>query len=145
MDEYEKNLYLDGDDGLKPYLRLKDSDCGFCKVCRDEPCGIKDGEKCTTNIANYIRKLSRRKTVGKIKGFMLNRKQYQNIRRMDHATLSSWVASVYQSGFKDGEDEANKNSLTIEQVRDALLGLKGFGEKRVSVVCDELSKKMNAD
>lgn len=69
----EKKIWLDRDDGLAPYLRLKDkgmpkdklkqiewlllngSGCGFCKVCRDNPCNIKDGESCTTNIANYIR------------------------------------------------------------------------------------------
>lgn len=73
MDEGELHLYLEGDQGLKPYLRMKDrgmpkdpvnqiawlllqgAGCGFCKVCRDKSCGIKDGEKCTTNIANYIR------------------------------------------------------------------------------------------
>lgn len=75
MTESEKHLWLDGDDGIKPYLRLKDkgipknkveqiawlllngSGCGFCKACRDKPCDIKDGEYCTENIANYIRKI----------------------------------------------------------------------------------------
>lgn len=75
MDESEKKLWLDGDDGLKPFLRLKNkgmpkgkveqiawlllngSGCGFCKICRDEPCNMKDGESCTVNIANYIRKI----------------------------------------------------------------------------------------
>lgn len=77
MTESEKKLWLDGEDGLKPYLRMKDKGmtkgkveqmawlllngglCGFCKVCRDEPCNIKDGEKCTDNIANYIRECVR--------------------------------------------------------------------------------------
>lgn len=72
-EDEETDFWLDGDDGLNPYLRLKDkgmprgkveqiawlllngSGCGFCKTCRDNPCGIKDGEKCTDNIANYIR------------------------------------------------------------------------------------------
>ncbi len=73
MYESEKYLYLEGDQGLRPYLRMREkgmpnnpvnqiawlllcgSGCGFCKVCRDKPCGIKDGEKCTDNIADYIR------------------------------------------------------------------------------------------
>lgn len=73
MTEGDLNLYLDGDQGLKPYLRLQGqgmpskpvdqiawlllqgAGCGFCKVCRKEPCGIKDGEPCTKNIADYIR------------------------------------------------------------------------------------------
>ena len=71
----EKEVWLDGDDGLKPFLRLKNkgmpkgkveqiawlllngSGCGFCKICRDEPCNMKDGESCTVNIANYIREI----------------------------------------------------------------------------------------
>lgn len=73
MNDSELHMYLEGDRGLAPYLRMKDrgmpqdsvnqiawlllngGSCGFCKVCREKPCGIKDGEKCTTNIANYIR------------------------------------------------------------------------------------------
>lgn len=73
MNEYELNLYLAGDRGLKPYLRMKErgmphnpvnqiawlllqgGSCGFCKVCREKPCNIADNETCTNNIANYIR------------------------------------------------------------------------------------------
>lgn len=73
MSAGEIEIYLNGNKGLKPYLRMKEkgmprgkvnqiawlllqgAGCGFCKVCRDKPCGIKDGEKCTANIANYIR------------------------------------------------------------------------------------------
>lgn len=73
MSEDEERMWLDGEDGLKPYLRMKGrgmpkgkinqiawlllngSGCGFCKVCREKPCDIKDGERCTDNIATYIR------------------------------------------------------------------------------------------
>lgn len=73
MTPQEKAMYLEGGQGLRPYLRmrgkgmpvekvdqiawllLQGAGCGFCKVCREEPCGIKDGEKCTKNIADYIR------------------------------------------------------------------------------------------
>lgn len=39
------------------WLLLQIDGCGFCKICRDEPCNIKDGEKCTRNIADYIRRI----------------------------------------------------------------------------------------
>lgn len=73
MNDGALNLYLSGNTGLTPYLRmrgqgmpnnlvdqiawllLQGSGCGFCKVCRKEPCKIKDGERCTKNIADYIR------------------------------------------------------------------------------------------
>lgn len=69
----ELKLYLESDHGIQPYLRLKNKGmpvnplnqiawlllsgggCAFCKVCREKPCNIKDGETCTKNIANYIR------------------------------------------------------------------------------------------
>lgn len=78
MGEGEISMYLAGDRGLVPYLRFHDSGmpknpvdqvawlllqgagCGFCKVCREKPCDIKDGEKCTKNIANYIRECVRK-------------------------------------------------------------------------------------
>lgn len=73
MNEGELELYLSGDMGLAPYLRMKDKGmpkdpikqiawlllngggCGFCKVCRKKPCNIEDSENCTVNIANYVR------------------------------------------------------------------------------------------
>lgn len=86
MTAAELKLYLGGDKGLKPYLRMKEkgmphnpvnqiawlllqgSGCGFCKACRKEPCGIKDDEKCTTNIANYIRECVHAEDMCKSKG-----------------------------------------------------------------------------
>ena len=87
MTENEKNCWLNGDDGLTPFLRLKDkgmpkdklnqiawlllngSGCGFCKVCRDNPCDIKYGEGCTNNIANYIRKIVLEETKNEIQQY----------------------------------------------------------------------------
>lgn len=73
MTEDEKKFFLEGDQGLRPYLRsdgmpqnkvrqiawllLNGGGCAFCKVCRDEPCNIEDGASCTDNIAKYIRKI----------------------------------------------------------------------------------------
>lgn len=73
MDENEREIYLKGNRGLRPYLRMLDGDmpqnpidqmawllfngggCGFCKVCRYKPCNIKKHGTCVDNIANYIR------------------------------------------------------------------------------------------
>lgn len=81
--------------------------------------------------------------MGNIKGFILNRKQYDKIRKMDHCQMTMWAESVYKSGYKDGKEAAEADSLTIDQVRECLLTLKGFGEKRVSAICDELQRKMS--
>lgn len=78
----------------------------------------------------------------KEKLFVLNRKDYNRIRRMDHCQMTLWAESIYKSGFKDGADAANKGALTVEQVKTALLSIKGFGEKRVSVVCESLEQNL---
>lgn len=80
--------------------------------------------------------------MGKVKGFTLNRKQYDRIRKMDHCQMTMWAESVYKSGYKDGKEAAEADSLTIEQVRECLLNLKGFGEKRASAICEGLEAKM---
>lgn len=81
--------------------------------------------------------------MGKVKGFILNRKQYDRIKKMDRCTMTLWAESVYKSGYMDGKAAAEAGSLTIDQVRECLLALKGFGEKRVSAICDELQAKIN--
>lgn len=77
------------------------------------------------------------------RNLVLNRKDYERIRRMDYCQMTLWVESVYKSGFKDGKAAASKGALTIDQVREILIGVNGFGEKRVSAVCSELEKAMN--
>lgn len=77
------------------------------------------------------------------RNLVLNRKDYKRIRRMDYCQMTLWVESVYKSGFKDGKTAASEGTLTIDQVREILIGVNGFGEKRVSAVCSELEKAMN--
>ena len=38
--------------------------------------------------------------MGKIKEFILNRKQYDKIRKMDHCQMTMWAESIYKSGYK---------------------------------------------
>lgn len=74
--------------------------------------------------------------MGKIKGFALNRKQYQNIRRMDHCQMTLWAESVYKSGFKDGQEVTP--GLTGQEIRDALQPVKGIGGKRLDTIVEAL-------
>ncbi len=75
--------------------------------------------------------------MGKIKGFVLNRKQYQNIRRMDHCQMTLWAESVYKSGFKDGQEATP--GLTGQEIREALQPVKGIGAKRMDAIIEALS------
>lgn len=72
--------------------------------------------------------------MGKTKGFILNRKQYQNIRRMDHCQMTLWAESVYKSGFKDGQEATP--GLTSQEIRDALQPVKGIGAKRLDSIVE---------
>lgn len=78
--------------------------------------------------------------MSKIKGFVLNRKQYDRIRRMDHCQMTLWAESMYKSGFADGKKSAE--GLTADEVREVVLGVRGIGEKRAATIVNALVKKM---
>ncbi|WP_373829784.1 hypothetical protein [Bacteroides heparinolyticus] len=78
--------------------------------------------------------------MGKVKGFMLNRKQYDRIRKMDHCQMTLWAESVYKSGFAVGKKAAE--GLTADEVKEVVLNLKGIGEKRAATIVDALVTKM---
>lgn len=78
--------------------------------------------------------------MSKIKGFILNRKQYDRIRKMDHCQMTLWAESLYKSGYEDGQKAAE--GLTAAEIREVLLTVKGLGEKRVAVIIDALNNAM---
>lgn len=80
--------------------------------------------------------------MGKIKGFVLNRKQYQNIRRMDHCQMTLYAESVYKSGYKDGQEATP--GLTSQEIRHALLPIKGIGEKKIDAIVEALEAELQA-
>jgi hypothetical protein len=78
------------------------------------------------------------------KKFELNRKDYLNIKKMDHHQMSRWAESMYMSGFEDGEKEADKVSFTSEELYQTLADIKGLGEKRISAIYQALGKMMSS-
>lgn len=75
--------------------------------------------------------------MGKIKGFLLNRKQYERIRKMDHCQMTLYVESIYKSGYEDGKKDAE--GLTESEVRDVILGVKGIGPKKAEDIVKALT------
>lgn len=75
------------------------------------------------------------------KKFELNRKEYLKIKKMDHNQMHLWAEKIYRNGFEDGEKATDKGALTFEDVHEALTGIKGLGEKRISAICEVLEKK----
>lgn len=75
--------------------------------------------------------------MAKNKTILINRKLFDRIRRMDHCQMSLWAESVYKSGFKDGSAAAE--GLTVDEMKTAILGIKGIGEKRAADIAAALS------
>lgn len=78
----------------------------------------------------------------KNKAFMLNRKQYMQIRKMDHCQLSAWVEAVYKNAFKDGRESAE--GLGETEMKDVLLSVKGIGEKKAQDILEAINTALQA-
>ena len=74
--------------------------------------------------------------------FKLNRKQYLEIKKMDHGTMSAWLENIYKAAHKDGMEDAE--GLTIDDIRPVLLAQKGIGEKKAEAICSALVQAMEA-
>lgn len=80
--------------------------------------------------------------MGKVKGFILNRKTYDRIRRMDHCQMTLWAESIFKSGYEQGQKDAE--GLSLEEVKEVLSQQKGIGEKRTAMILQGLEEKMAA-
>ena len=74
------------------------------------------------------------------KRFELNRKDYLNIKKMDHHQMSLWAESMYKSGFEDGQ--ASVPELDISLIKKALLSVKGIGEKKAADIIVAIEKEV---
>nr|DAS46221.1 MAG TPA: hypothetical protein [Caudoviricetes sp.] len=74
------------------------------------------------------------------KDIVINRKQYQGIRKMDHNQMNLYIQSIYKSGYTDGVKSVP--GIDIAEIKKALLSVKGLGEKRVEVILAALEKEL---
>lgn len=77
------------------------------------------------------------------KKFELNRKDYLNIKKMDHHQMSLWAESMYKSGFEDGQ--ASVRGLDISLIKNVLLSVKGIGEKKALDVITAIEKEIGRE
>ena len=77
------------------------------------------------------------------KDIVINRKQYQNIKKMDHNQMNVYLQNIcrnaYMDGFKAGTESVP--GIDIAEVRKTLLSVKGLGEKRVEAILSALEKE----
>nr|DAU99289.1 MAG TPA: hypothetical protein [Caudoviricetes sp.] len=74
------------------------------------------------------------------KDIVINRKEYERIKRYDHNQMNNYVKSIYKSGFEDGK--AAVPGVDMQQVSDILKSIKGIGEKRAVDIVKALEKEM---
>ena len=73
-------------------------------------------------------------------GFQLNRKKYQAIRKFDHNQMTSFLADLYRDGFASGKKAAE--GLTLDEMKEVLLQVKGIGEKKADDIVAAIEAKM---
>lgn len=74
------------------------------------------------------------------KDIVINRKEYERIKRYDHNQMNNYVKSIYKSGFEDGK--AAVPGVDMQKVSDILKSIKGIGEKRAVDIVKALEKEM---
>ena len=73
------------------------------------------------------------------KDIVINRKEYQNIKKMDHNQMNLYIQSIYKSGYTDGVKSVP--GIDISKINEILLGIKGLGAKRVASILEALEKE----
>lgn len=69
----------------------------------------------------------------KEKRYELNRKQYQQIRKMDHNQMEQYMSSVYEQGVSAGRQQAS-GSFDVAVAIEAIGNIKGIGEVKLKQI-----------
>lgn len=77
------------------------------------------------------------------KDIVINRKEYQNIRKMDHNQMNLYIQNIYKSGFEEGVKSVP--GTDIADIEKVLLGIKGLGAKRVAAIVAALEKELKSE
>lgn len=78
---------------------------------------------------------ARKNTIGNKK---MTREQYKTVKKMDRQQFEVFCRSLYEEGQKS----ALETGLSREQIREALLSVKGIGQKRVEEIMQAIEQKL---
>ena len=72
--------------------------------------------------------------------WMINRKQYKEIKAYDHQQMEQFCKGMYDKGFQDGykEGEGEAQGIDEDSLLRILMGVKGIGERRAREVVASL-------
>lgn len=78
------------------------------------------------------------------KDIVLNRKEYQNAKKMDHNQMNLYIQSIYKTAYMDGFKDGTESvpGIDISKIDGVLLGIKGLGAKRVECIVAALEKEL---
>ena len=73
------------------------------------------------------------------KDIVINRKEYQAIKKKDHNQMNVYLQEIYKSGYTEGVKSVP--GIDIAEIKKVLLSVKGLGEKRVEAILSALEKE----
>nr|DAF27357.1 MAG TPA: hypothetical protein [Caudoviricetes sp.] len=78
------------------------------------------------------------------KDIVINRKEYQNIKKKDHNQMNIYLQSIYKTAYMDGFKAGTESvpGIDISKIGGILLGVKGLGAKRVECIIAALEKEL---
>lgn len=76
--------------------------------------------------------------MAKNKTELINRKEYDRIRKMDHGQMSMFCRDMYLKGYNAGKQEAS--GLSESEVQQVILQIKGIGEKKANDIVKALTQ-----
>lgn len=74
------------------------------------------------------------------KDYVINRKQYLDIKKKDHNQMNQFLQTVYKSAYSDGFKTGVESvpGIDLSKISEILLGVKGLGAKRVETIIKTL-------
>jgi len=74
-------------------------------------------------------------------GFQLTRAKYKEIKILDHNKMTQFLANLYREGIAEGMKRAE--GLNMDELKEAVLSVKGIGEKKAADIVAAVESKMN--
>lgn len=77
------------------------------------------------------------------KDIVINRKEYQNIKKKDHNQMNVYLQNIYKNAYIDGFKAGTESvpGIDIAEIQKVLLSIKGLGAKRVADILEALEKE----
>ena len=78
------------------------------------------------------------------KDIVINRKEYQGIKKKDHNQMNVYLQNIYKNAYMDGFKAGTESvpGIDISKIGGILLGIKGLGAKRVECIIAALEKEL---